>query len=118
MVYDGSGQPPTRQDVGVTRERMSCVGDAAEAGPDAAVVVDVGGLMITPGFIYMHSHAEQTEDSAVTRSPSSIRASPRWRSGVDGAGTPDVAELFAGLEGRVGGERVRLRGSRRDSGTQ
>ena len=62
MVYDGSGQPPTRQDVGVTRERMSFVGDAAEAGPDAAVVVDVGGLMITPGFIYMHSHAELTEE--------------------------------------------------------
>ena len=62
FVHDGSGQPPGRQDVGVVGERISFVGDAAAAGLDAAVVVDVDGLMVTPGFIDMHSHAELTED--------------------------------------------------------
>ena len=62
FVHDGSGQPPVRRDVGVTGERISFVGDAAAAGVDAATVVDVEGLMVTPGFIDMHSHAELTED--------------------------------------------------------
>ena len=62
FVHDGSGQPPGRQDVGVVGERISFVGDAAAAGLNAAVVVDVDGLMVTPGFIDMHSHAELTED--------------------------------------------------------
>ena len=43
-------------------DRISFVGDAAAAGLDAAMVVDVGGLTVTPGFIDMHSHAELTED--------------------------------------------------------
>ena len=62
LVYDGSGEPPVRQDVGVVGERISFVGDAAAAGLDAAEVADVAGLMIAPGFIDMHSHAELTED--------------------------------------------------------
>ena len=62
VVYDGSGRPPERQDVGVVGERISFVGDAAAAGLDAAEVVDVDGLMVAPGFIDMHSHAELTED--------------------------------------------------------
>ena len=62
LVYDASGQPPVRQDIGVAGDRISFVGDAATAGVDAAVVVDVDGLMVAPGFIDMHSHAELTED--------------------------------------------------------
>ena len=62
LVHDGSGQPPARQDVAVAGERISFVGDAAAAGLDAAVVVDVDGLIVTPGFIDMHSHAELAED--------------------------------------------------------
>ncbi|MCY4074663.1 MAG: hypothetical protein OXH04_04450, partial [Acidobacteria bacterium] len=58
LVHDGSGEPPVRQDIGVVGERIGFVGDAAAAGLDADVVVDVGGLMVTPGFIDMHSHAE------------------------------------------------------------
>ena len=62
LVHDGTGRPPVRQDVGVTGDRISFVGDAAAAGVDADVVVDVDGLMVTPGFIDMHSHAELAED--------------------------------------------------------
>ena len=103
FVHDGSGQPPGRQDVGVVGERISFVGDAAAAGLDAAVVVDVDGLLVTPGFIDMHSHAELTEDYGQDALPFLHQgSSPRWRIGVDGGGTPDVAEIFAGLEGRIG----------------
>ena len=102
FVHDGSGQPPDRQDVGVVGQRISFVGDAAAAGLDAAVVVDVDGLMVTPGFIDMHSHAELTEDYGQDALPFLHQGITTVAIGVDGGGTPDVAELFAGLEGRIG----------------
>ena len=102
LVHDGSGGPPVRQDVGVTGERISFVGDAAAAGVDAAEVVDVGGLMVTPGFIDMHSHAELTEDYGRDALPFLHQGITTVAIGLDGGGTPDVAGLFAGLEGRIG----------------
>ena len=102
LVHDGSGEPPVRQDVGVVGELIGFVGDAAAAGLDAAVVVDVDGLMVTPGFIDMHSHAELTEDYGRDALPFLHQGITTVAIGVDGAGTPDVAERFAGLEGRIG----------------
>ena len=102
LVHDGSGQPPARQDVAVAGGRISFVGDAAAAGLDAAVVVDVDGLMVTPGFIDMHSHAELTEDYGRDALPFLHQGITTVAIGVDGGGTPDIAELFAGLEGRIG----------------
>ena len=102
LVHDGSGQPPVRQDVGVTGGRISFVGDAEAAGLDAAVVVDVDGLMVTPGFIDMHSHAELTEDYGRGALAFLHQGITTVAIGVDGGGTPDVAELFARLEGRIG----------------
>ncbi len=102
LVHDGSGRPPGRLDVGVAGERISFVGDAAAAGLDAAVVVDVDGLLVTPGFIDMHSDAELTEGYGRDALPFLHQGITTVAIGVDGAGTPDVAELFAGLEGRIG----------------
>ena len=102
LVHDGSGRPPERQDVGVAGERISFVGDATAAGLDAAVVVDVDGLLVTPGFIDMHSHAELAADYGRDALPFLHQGITTVAIGVDGAGTPDVAELFAGLEGRIG----------------
>ena len=102
LVHDGSGQAPERQDVGVVGERISFVGDAAAAGLEAAVVVDVAGLMVTPGFIDMHSHAELAADYGRDALPFLHQGITTVAVGVDGAGTPDVAERFAGLEGRIG----------------
>ncbi|MYJ17374.1 MAG: D-aminoacylase, partial [Gemmatimonadetes bacterium] len=45
-------------DVAVAGDRIVFVGDAASAGMTAADTVDVTGLVVTPGFIDMHSHAE------------------------------------------------------------
>ena len=102
LVHDGSGGPPVRQDIAVTGERISFVGDAAAAGVDAAEVVDVGGLMVTPGFIDMHSHAELTEDYGRDALPFLHQGITTVAIGLDGGGTPDVAGLLAGLEGRIG----------------
>jgi N-acyl-D-amino-acid deacylase len=52
-VYDGSGKPPRRADVGIRDDRIAAVGDLEKA--TAKVVVDAGGLAVAPGFINMLS---------------------------------------------------------------
>jgi N-acyl-D-amino-acid deacylase len=52
-VYDGSGMPPRRADVGLRGDRIAAVGDLEKA--TAKVVVDATGLAVTPGFINMLS---------------------------------------------------------------
>ena len=55
-VVDGSGQPGQRADVGVSGDRISAVGDLSAA--TAAQTLDATGLVVTPGFIDIHTHSE------------------------------------------------------------
>lgn len=57
-VIDGSGSPATKADVGITGDRISFVGDAAAAGVNADRVIDASGLIVAPGFIDPHTHAD------------------------------------------------------------
>ena len=117
LVHDGSGEPPSRQDVAVAGERISFVGDAAAAGLDAAVVVDVDGLMVTPGFIDMHSHAELTEDYGRDGLPFLHQGITTVAIGVGRRRYARRRRAVRGARGPHRGERVRLRGSRRDPRT-
>lgn len=49
QVVDGTGQPPQRADVGIRGDRIAEVGDLAERR--AGRVIDVTGLVVSPGFI-------------------------------------------------------------------
>jgi len=55
-VYDGSGAPPRRADLGITGERITAVGDLALAG--ARATVDATDRLVCPGFIDAHSHSD------------------------------------------------------------
>ncbi len=55
-VYDGTGGPPKRADVGIRGDRIAAVGDLSRAS--ARSFVDARGLAIAPGFINMLSHSE------------------------------------------------------------
>jgi N-acyl-D-amino-acid deacylase len=55
-VVDGSGSPGQRADVGVTGETIAAVGDLSRA--EAARAIDAAGLVVAPGFIDTHTHAE------------------------------------------------------------
>lgn len=57
MVYDGSGRPPTRADVGVSGDAIVAVGGLSDAR--ASRVVDARGLAVAPGFINMLSQADE-----------------------------------------------------------
>jgi len=55
-VVDGTGAPARRADVGIRQGRIVAVGDLAAA--TAPTVIDAGGLTVTPGFIDVHTHAD------------------------------------------------------------
>ena len=57
-VYDGSGRPPRRADVGLRGDRIAAIGNLSRA--TATTVVDAKGLAVAPGFINMLSHSESS----------------------------------------------------------
>ena len=61
-VYDGTGAPGARADVGVHGDRITGVGTIAERG---GAELDATGLAVSPGFIDVHSH----DDLAVLCDP-------------------------------------------------
>jgi N-acyl-D-amino-acid deacylase len=54
-VYDGTGAPGTRADIGLRGDKVAAVGDLSKA--EARSSVDAKGLAIAPGFINMLSWA-------------------------------------------------------------
>ena len=54
-VVDGSGGNPFRADVALNNDRIAAVGDLASHTADT--VIDATGLVVSPGFVNMLSHA-------------------------------------------------------------
>src|SRR5262249_50868023 len=54
MVFDGTGAPRVRADVGIAGGRIAAIGriDAA----DADEVIDARGMHVAPGFVDLHTH--------------------------------------------------------------
>src|ERR1700761_6141655 len=56
-LIDGSGAPARRADVAVEGDRITAVAEPGELVPEAGTeVVDLGGLVLAPGFIDVHTH--------------------------------------------------------------
>jgi N-acyl-D-amino-acid deacylase len=77
-VVDGSGNPWIRADVGIRGDRIAAVGRLR--GAPAHRVVDVTGHVVAPGFIDIHSHADDgnadpEEGDATIRSDDPLRKS-------------------------------------------
>ena len=56
-VIDGSGSPAIKADVTIKGEHIVSIAPSIEAGADSRVI-DVTGLVVTPGFIDMHAHID------------------------------------------------------------
>jgi N-acyl-D-amino-acid deacylase len=94
-VLDGTGGEASAGDVAVTGDRITFVGQAAAAGVRARDTVDVTGLLVTPGFIDMHSHAELDEPWGRGGKAFLFQGITTVAKGVDGDGEPDVADRMA-----------------------
>ncbi len=57
-VIDGTGEKRRRLDIGIKGDRIVALGDLSSA--TAKKIVDASGQVVTPGFIDMHSHSDQT----------------------------------------------------------
>ena len=55
-IVDGTGAQPYVADVAIDGERISRIGDLA--GEVASVEIDATGLVVSPGFIDLHTHLD------------------------------------------------------------
>ncbi len=92
-IYDGSPDKPVVGDVAIRGDRIVAVGRIGNM--TARRVIDAKGMIVAPGFIDPHTHA----DSFLRSSDPAVRVNAAWLHqgvttvmiGVDGNGTPDVA---------------------------
>ena len=56
QVVDGTGAPARRADVAIKGGRIAAIGTIAKT--DAGEVIDASGLVVAPGFIDVHTHAD------------------------------------------------------------
>ena len=56
LVIDGTGAPARRADLAITGQKISAVGDLESV--DAATVLEIGGHVVSPGFIDTHVHTD------------------------------------------------------------
>ena len=101
-LYDGTGAPARRADVGVRDDRIVFVGDATAASMSAAREIDATGLVVSPGFVDPHAHA-QGDLTSEGREPREnlnylMQGVTTVVVGNDGQGTFDVAGERAAME--------------------
>ncbi len=56
-VVDGTGAPARAADIGITAGRIAAVGPLT--GATGRTVIDARGLVVAPGFIDVHTHADE-----------------------------------------------------------
>ena len=59
-IYDGTGADGFVGDLAITGEEITAVEPAGEIDTANARVIDVGGLIVAPGFVDMHTHSDFT----------------------------------------------------------
>ena len=98
LVHDGSGAEPFLADVAIRGGEIGFIGDAEAEGVTATETVDAAGFIVAPGFIDMHAHSRIGEDWAKEALPFLYQGITTVVLGVDGGGSPEVAETLAGWE--------------------
>jgi N-acyl-D-amino-acid deacylase len=58
-IVDGSGNPAFFADMAIRDGRVAAIG---KVSGDAALEIDAKGLVVAPGFIDVHTHAEEIDD--------------------------------------------------------
>ena len=91
-IVDGTGNPWVNGDIGIVGDTVVEIGDLSDR--KASVIIDADGLVISPGFIDMHTHA----DDGLSRPESSanlnylLQGVTTVRTGSDGSGSFKIAD--------------------------
>ena len=56
-IIDGSGSPPFAADIGIAENKIVLIGSIDKSEGD--IIIDAQGLMVTPGFIDVHTHCDR-----------------------------------------------------------
>ncbi len=94
-VLDGAGNPWFRADIGVRDGRIVAVGRLVGAGADE--VIDAGGLYVAPGFIDIHSHAD---DGSARIGRNTIRTDSLHRKAAPNVVSQGVTTVVVNQDGR------------------
>src|ERR1044071_8259819 len=93
-VIDGAGNPARFADVAWKDGRIVAVGRVTESGKSE---IDVKGLVVAPGFIDVHTHAEDIDD--LPRGENFVRMGVTTLVlGNCGGSVRNVGEFFRGIE--------------------
>lgn len=60
LIFDGSGTPPYKADVLIESGKVAKIGPNIKGSSYEGTVIDLQGKSLSPGFIDLHSHAEQS----------------------------------------------------------
>ncbi len=95
-ILDGTGSGPRRADVGIAGDRIAFIGNAAAAHIHAKQTFSAKGLIICPGFIDPHTHADGYLNDPIRRNNLNyiMQGVTTVVVGNDGGGPIDVAAAF------------------------
>jgi N-acyl-D-amino-acid deacylase len=94
-VIDGSGNPWFRADVGIRDGRITAVGPLPDATADR--VIDAEGKVVAPGFIDIHSHAD---DGSARVGGATIRTDSLRRKAMPNIVAQGVTTVVVNHDGR------------------
>ena len=109
-VYAGDMVEPMVTDIGIVGDRIVFIGNASKAHIRSKKTLDAKGMMITPGLIDAHTHADEELSSPNASERLVARQVMQGITtsivGVDGDGTPDIKAEFDKLETLGVGQNV------------
>ena len=94
-ILDGTGNPWFRADIGVVDGRIAALGDLAGATADREI--DATGRYVSPGFIDIHSHADNSDPRGLGRS---IRNDSTHRKTAPNVVSQGVTTIVVNQDGR------------------
>jgi N-acyl-D-amino-acid deacylase len=105
-ICDGSGGNPFQADIAIRGERIVAIGDLSDQ--TAARTLDTKGLIVTPGFIDLHTHSDDPIQKEKTRANLNylLQGVTTVITGNCGGGPTDVAKMFATIEQHGAGTNV------------
>lgn len=103
-IVDGSGLERFTGDVAIKGNHIAAVGNLA--GAQAKTTIDAAGLVVAPGFINIHSHAQpQAVGTAVNMLTQGVTSEI---TNADGHGTTDITKQLEGFKANGLAENIGL----------